>query len=126
LKNMFAAIGLDTATETYQALCVPWAPPGGGPPTPIHLNILKPFIARQIELAAPEHLIIMGNVAAKHLVDPKQMILKLRGQTFDRSFGQWSGSAWVMHEPSYLRDQPSAKRATWLDLRALKNQLTPT
>lgn len=124
LKNMMAAIGLDSQTQTYQALCVPWAPPGGGPPTPIHLSILKPFVMRQIELAAPRHLLIMGNIAAKHLVDPKQMILRLRGQKFDVSFGQWNGSALIMHEPSYLRDQPSAKRATWHDLLALKKQLT--
>ena len=64
LKNMFAAIDLDSTTQTYQALCVPWAPPGGGPPTPIHLSILKPFITRQIELADPKHLIIMCIVAA--------------------------------------------------------------
>ncbi|MEL6201371.1 MAG: uracil-DNA glycosylase [Pseudomonadota bacterium] len=125
LKNMFAAIDLDIVDQTYQALCVPWAPPGGGPPTPIHLNILKPFIIRQIELAAPKHLIIMGNVAAKHLIDPKRMILKLRGQNFDLSFGDWNGIALVMHEPSYLREQPSAKRVTWHDLLAFKKQLTP-
>ncbi|MEO0545161.1 MAG: uracil-DNA glycosylase [Pseudomonadota bacterium] len=124
LKNMFAAIDVDVEKQAYMALCVPWAPPGGGPPTPIHLNILRPFIARQIELANPQHLVILGNVAAKHLVDPNQMILKMRGNYFDLSFGTWKKPAMVMHEPAYLREQPSAKRVTWHDLLGFKKQLT--
>ncbi|MEL6920604.1 MAG: uracil-DNA glycosylase [Pseudomonadota bacterium] len=124
LKNMLSAIGIDAGTQTYHGLCVPWAPPGGGPPTPLHLNIMRSFLERQIELAKPDVLIVMGNVAARHLLDQKQTVLKLRGQWFDATIGGWNGATTVMHEPSYLREQPAAKRATWLDLLALKNRLT--
>ncbi|MEM1375930.1 MAG: uracil-DNA glycosylase [Pseudomonadota bacterium] len=124
LKNMFAAIGIDAATQTYQGLSVPWAPPGGGPPTPLHLNVMRPFIVRQIELARPEILVVMGNVAARHLVDDRSTVLKMRGQWTDMQIDGWSGPTTVMHDPNHLRENPNAKRATWLDLLALKKRLT--
>ncbi|MEN0000514.1 MAG: uracil-DNA glycosylase family protein [Pseudomonadota bacterium] len=124
LTNMFNAIGVDLKQDTYQGLCVPWAPPGGGPPTPLHLRTMRPFIERQIELKTPSVLVVLGNVAAQHLLDPKQTILKLRGQWFDFRAGDLATKAFAMHEPAYLRQHASAKRTTWHDLLALKKQLT--
>ena len=52
LDRMLAAIGLDRS-QVYIANVVPWRPPGNRTPTPQEIAICKPFIARQIELAAP-------------------------------------------------------------------------
>ncbi|MEO1746405.1 MAG: uracil-DNA glycosylase [Pseudomonadota bacterium] len=125
LRNMFAAIGIDAATQTYQAMCVPWAPPGGGPPTPLHLKLCAPFIARQIALARPKCLVLLGNVAARHMLsETKRTILQLRGQWLARDFGSGETTILVMHDPDFLRRQPSAKRQTWFDLLALQKRLT--
>ena len=89
LDRMFAAIGLsrrspDAESALYITNTVPWRPPGNREPTPEELAMLKPFLMRHIELAQPDVLVAMGNVACDALLG-RRGILKLRGT--------WAGAA---------------------------------
>lgn len=121
LEKMLGAIGLSRHEDVYHGFCVPWSPPGGSAPTPIHLEICAPFLAKQIELAAPEFIIVMGNVAARHVFQSRQTVVQLRGKwTTLPNFGI---AAMAMFDPAMLRAQPRMKRGAWMDLLAIKSKL---
>jgi len=124
LDQMFAAIGLtraspDPAASIYITNTVPWRPPGNREPTPEELAILRPFLLRHIELAAPQVLVLVGNVACDALLG-RRGILRLRGH--------WTQAqalpAMPMTHPAYLLRNPAAKREAWADLLSIKARLT--
>lgn len=121
LEKMLHAIGLSRHEDAYYGFCVPWSPPGGSAPTPLHLDICAPFIARQIELARPKFVVLMGNVAARQVFQTRQTINQVRGQwTKLPNFGL---EAVAINDPAMLRREPRMKRAAWLDLLAIKSKL---
>lgn len=120
LDRMFAAIGLgrsnpDPSHALYITNTVPWRPPGNREPTAAELALLRPFLQRHIELADPDVLVLMGNVACEALLGQRG-ILKLRG-TWAEVMGR---PALAMLHPAYLLRNPEAKREAWADLLALK------
>lgn len=123
LDQMFAAIGLsrtssDPKDSLYITNTVPWRPPANREPTPDELAMLRPFLLRHIELAAPEVLVLVGNVACAALLG-KRGITKLRGH-----WTQAQGlPALPMTHPAYLLRSPEAKREAWADLLSLKARL---
>ncbi len=123
LDKMLGSIGLDRERDSYAGFCVPWAVPGGEPPTPLHLRICAPFIARQIELAGPRIVVALGNVAARDLMAASKPITRLRGTWVERAFGNRTMQVTALYDPAFLRAQPRMKRHAWLDLLALKARL---
>lgn len=125
LDLMFAAIGLsrtspDPAGALYITNTVPWRPPGNREPTRDELAMLRPFLLRHIELAQPDLLIPMGNVACEALLGQRG-ILRLRG-TWTEALGR---PALPMLHPAYLLRTPAAKREAWADLLSLQARLRP-
>lgn len=123
LDQMFGAIGLsrnspDPAASIYITNTVPWRPPGNREPSPDELAMLRPFLIRHIELAAPQMLVLVGNVACDALLG-KRGILRLRGN--------WTQArdlpAMPMTHPAYLLRNPAAKREAWADLLEIKARL---
>lgn len=117
LDNMFAAIGLETATKTYMTAAFPW-PAGLEMPTAKDIAMLKPFLERHIALANPDVVVLMGST-------PCQMLLGQGGLT--RLRGTWSEvmgrPVIVLNHPSQLLRNPSLKKDAWADLLALKAKL---
>ncbi|KAA2244301.1 uracil-DNA glycosylase [Salinarimonas soli] len=122
LDRMLAAIGLDR-TGVYIANIVPWRPPGNRTPTPQEVAICRPFIERQIELAAPDILICLGGPAAQALLGVKEGITKTRGRWFTYQAGGREIRALATLHPAYLLRQPLNKRYAWRDFRALRKAL---
>jgi uracil-DNA glycosylase len=123
LDRMLAAIGLDRS-QVYIANVVPWRPPGNRTPTPQEIAICKPFITRQIELAAPEVLVCLGGPATQNLLNIKDGILRTRGRWFDyrTEDGRDIRALPTLH-PAYLLRQPLQKRLGWRDFALLKRFL---
>lgn len=126
LDQMFAAIGLarnSPAPETalYITNTVPWRPLGNREPTGEELAMLHPFLARHVELAAPDLLVLMGNVACQSVLG-RRGILGLRG-TWTEALGR---PVLPMLHPAYLLRTPEAKREAWADLLSLKARLKDT
>jgi len=128
LDKMFAAIGLsrtspDAEAAFYITNVLPWRPPGNRDPEPAEIAQMLPFLARHVELADPDLIVLMGNAACAAALN-KRGILRLRGH-WAEAFGR---PALPMTHPAYLLRQPHAKREAWadlLDLRARLNALAP-
>jgi len=122
LDRMLKAVGLDRS-QVYIANIVPWRPPGNRTPTPQEVAICRPFIERQIELAAPEFLVCLGGSAAEALLGTKGGILKNRGGWFPYRAGDREIRALATLHPAYLLRQPLQKRLAWRDFLALRRAL---
>ncbi|MGN6534482.1 MAG: uracil-DNA glycosylase, partial [Mesorhizobium sp.] len=106
LNRMLAAIGLDRNTA-YIANVIPWRPPGNRTPTPHETEICRPFIERQIELAAPKVLVTLGNPSTKALLDTQVGIMRLRGNWQEhRTAGGGAIPAMPTLHPAYLLRNP--------------------
>jgi len=123
LDRMLAAIGLDrhasqAAGAVYITNMLPWRPPQNRTPTSDELAMFRPFVARHVEIAAPQVLVLMGNPAC-------QGMLGQRGIT--RLRGQWTQACGLpclpMFHPAYLLRNPAAKREAWADLLELTARL---
>lgn len=124
LDRMLAAIGLDRGSvdpsqAVYISNVLPWRPPQNRTPTPEEIAMLAPFACRHVELAAPEVLVLMGNVACQGMLGRKG-ITRLRGM-WDEAVGR---PCLPMFHPAYLLRNPAAKREAWADLLSLKARLS--
>jgi len=122
LDKMLAAIGLDR-TKVYIANVAPWRPPGNRTPTPQELALCLPFVRRQIELVAPDLLVLLGASAAQTLLGEREGIMRLRGHWRDYLCENRTIRALPMLHPAYLLRAPLAKAQAWRDLRALKKAI---
>jgi DNA polymerase len=122
LDRMLAAIGYDR-TSAYVANVIPWRPPGNRTPTPQETEICLPFVRRQIELADPDLLVLLGGAAVQSVLGRKEGILKLRGRAFDYDTGRRTVKAFATLHPAYLLRSPLQKRLAWRDFRAIRREL---
>ena len=123
LDRMFAAIGLirespDLERALYITNVMPWRPPGNRDPSPEEVAMMRPFVERHIELAAPEVIVLMGNVPCSALLGAKG-ILRLRG-IWTEALGR---PVMPMTHPAYLLRNPAAKREAWADLLEIRARL---
>jgi len=119
LDRMLGAIGLSRAGgSVYIANVLPWRPPQNRDPQPEEIDMMRPFMARHVALAAPEVVVLMGDISCAAGLG-KTGITKLRGH-WDEAYGV---PALPMFHPAYLLRHPAAKRAAWADLLALQARL---
>ncbi|NNK16187.1 MAG: uracil-DNA glycosylase [Sulfitobacter sp.] len=121
LDKMLAAINMGRADEqapVYITNVLPWRPPQNRDPKPDEIAMMKPFLLRHIELAAPEVLVIVGNWSCQALLG-KRGITRLRG-IWTEAAGR---PAIPMFHPAYLLRSPEFKREAWADLLSLQAKL---
>lgn len=123
LDRMLAGIGLDRAGLLVTNV-VPWRPPGNRPPSPREADICRPFVERQIALAEPERLLILGNFAARFLFRASETIHQLRGEWREVAVAGRSIPAFATLHPQDLVSAPISKRLAWQDLLAFRAGLT--
>lgn len=122
LDRMLEAIGL-SENDVYITNTVYWRPPGNRTPTPEEVEACAPFLARQIELNAPDVLVLLGNAAAKSLLGVSEGIMRLRGKWLTYASGGRDIATLATLHPAYLLRNPEAKRLAWRDMLALKERL---
>ena len=94
-------------------------PPQNRTPTIEEAKTCKPFLLREIAVAQPEVIVVLGNTAMKNLLDVKEGITKLRGQFMD-----YKGiKVMPTFHPAYLLRDPSKKRETWEDMKKVRDYL---
>ena len=125
LDRMLGAIGLGE-DDVYITNTVYWRPPGNRTPTPEEVEACAPFLARQIELNAPDVLVLLGNAAAQSLLGLNEGIMRLRGKWLIYASGDREIAALATLHPAYLLRNPEAKRLAWRDMLALKERLEQT
>jgi uracil-DNA glycosylase family 4 len=125
LDRMMEAIGLRRAENFYLANTVYWRPPGNRSPTQAETAACLPFIQRQIELAGPKILVLVGGAAAKTLLNRPDGITRLRGRRFEYETQGLGGPipALATYHPAFLLRQPSQKREAWQDILTLREMI---
>jgi DNA polymerase len=122
LDKMLAAIGLSEA-DVHITNIVYWRPPGNRTPTPQEAQVCGPFLERQVELVAPDLVLLLGGVAANHILGATEGIMRVRGKWREVTLGERKVRAIATLHPAYLLRTPTAKRLTWRDLLAVKAAL---
>jgi DNA polymerase len=123
LERMLAAIGLERSAIMIGNV-VPWRPPGNRPPTQAEMDICRPFIERQIALAEPKHLLLLGNFTARFFFGGTGTIHTLRGQWRDVAAGHLILPALASLHPQELLNAPASKSLAWQDLLAFQTKIT--
>ena len=94
-------------------------PPGNRAPMPDEAATCKPFLEREISVAQPEVIVVLGNTAMKNLLDTREGITRARGR-----FHEYKGiKVMPTFHPAYLLRDPSKKRETWEDLKKVRDYL---
>jgi uracil-DNA glycosylase family 4 len=122
LDKMMAAIGLDR-TSAYIINVMAWRPPDNRNPDPGEVAMCIPFLRRHIELAEPKIMIMLGAVAARHVLGLNDGIMKLRGRWLEYRIGTEMIPVLPTLHPAYLLRQPAHKKLAWRDLQALADRL---
>jgi DNA polymerase len=122
LDKMLAAIQLGEK-DVHITNIVYWRPPGNRTPTPQEAQVCRPFLERQVELVAPEVIVLLGGAAAKHILDVAEGIMRVRGKWREIEIGAHKARVIATLHPAYLLRTPAAKRLAWRDLLTVKTSL---
>ena len=123
LDKMLASIALDRKTNAYITNVINWRPPDNRDPTPEEAGACLPFLRRHIELAQPGLIILLGAVAARHVVGINEGIMKLRGRWLEYRVGDRMVPLMPTLHPAYLLRQPAHKKLAWRDLQAVRERM---
>jgi uracil-DNA glycosylase family 4 len=94
-------------------------PPGNRQPTTEEAKTCKPFLLREIAIARPDVIVVLGNTAMHNLLDTKVGITRVRGQ-----FQDYKGiKVMPTFHPAYLLRDPSKKREVWDDMKKVRDYL---
>jgi uracil-DNA glycosylase len=119
LERMLSAIGL-SRTSVLLGNVIPWRPPGNRMPSQAEIDICRPFIERQIALAEPKALLLLGNFPAKFFLGGSGTIHTMRGEWRSASCGTMTIPALATFHPQELLAAPANKALAWQDLLAFK------
>ncbi|WP_421580362.1 uracil-DNA glycosylase [Shinella sp. M31] len=119
LDRMLTGIGL-ARDDLLITNIVPWRPPGNRPPSQREADICRPFIERQIALAEPNQLLVLGNFAARFLFRSNDTIHQLRGDWREIEISGRKVPAFATLHPQDLATAPISKRLAWQDLLAFR------
>jgi DNA polymerase len=119
LDAVLGAIGRDRSS-TYLATVAARRPDGGRidpAALPEHLRIAR----RHIALAAPKALLLLGDAAARAMLDLPLAVA--RGRTHALRVENITVNAVVTFSPQMLLERPARKADCWADLRRLLEEL---
>lgn len=122
LDKMMASIELDRSTA-YITNVLNWRPPQNRDPSPEEAAMCLPFLRRHIELVNPGIIILLGAVAARHVLGFSEGIMKLRGRWLEYRVGDVMIPVMATLHPAYLLRQPSHKKLAWRDLQAAEKKM---
>ncbi len=112
LTRIIEAIGL-SRDKVYIANICKCRPPENRTPLPEEAAACFPHLRKQIEIVQPKIIVVLGNLAARTMLQTAEGITKLRGR-----FQEWNGiQVMPTFHPSYLLRNPGAKLKVWNDMR---------
>lgn len=115
MERMLAAIGLSRQTVLMTNV-IPWRPPGNRMPSQAELDICRPFIERQVALAEPKALLLLGNFPARFFLGGNETIHTMRGEWRSASIAGMDIPALATFHPQELLAAPANKALAWQDL----------
>jgi DNA polymerase len=118
LDRIIEACGLKRS-EVYILNVLKCRPPGNRNPAPDEAANCRGFLERQLELVDPEFVCCLGAVAAQNFLETADPIGRLRGKVHEHR----GRRVVCTYHPAYLLRNPSAKKATWDDMKLLMRQM---
>lgn len=125
LDRMLGAISL-SRDKAMLTTAIAWRPPGDRSPTRAEAEICRPFIERQIALAAPRTVLLLGNFTARFFLNSNGTIHSQRGQWHKLAAGDHTTAALATFHPHDLLTAPATKALAWRDLLAFHQHLQQT
>jgi uracil-DNA glycosylase len=122
LDRMLAAIGL-SRDGVLLTNVIPWRPPGNRMPSQAEMEICRPFIERQIALAQPRHLLLLGNFPARLFFGGSGTIHTMRGEWRNASAGDLELPGLATFHPQELLAVPANKTLAWRDLLTFQTRI---
>ncbi len=123
LDKMLASIDLDRTRNCYITNVINWRPPDNRDPSPEEAAICLPFLRRHIELANPGLIVLLGAVAARHVMGLTEGIMKMRGRWLEYRVADTMVPVMPTLHPAYLLRQPAHKKLAWRDLQAVATRM---
>ncbi|MGO7662344.1 uracil-DNA glycosylase family protein [Rhizobium ruizarguesonis] len=120
--KMLTAIGLNRSAILLTQV-IPWRPPGNRAPSAAEMDICRPFIERQIALAEPKAILLLGNFSARFFFGENDTIHGLRGRWKEIAVADCVIPAIASLHPQDLLTAPVNKRLAWNDLLAFQAKL---
>lgn len=108
-----------TRDEVYIANIIKCRPPGNRDPRPDEVTACRGYLERQIDLIAPQVIVLLGRVAAQTLLGNDLPLGRMRGQWY-RVRGVETR---VTYHPAALLRNASYKRPTWEDMQVVRDRL---
>ncbi|HRZ79465.1 MAG TPA: uracil-DNA glycosylase [bacterium] len=105
--------------SVYIANVVKCRPPSNRDPLPDEAAACIGYLKKQIEIINPKVIVLLGKVAAKHLLGLETTITKARESTY--SYGDIK--VFVTYHPSALLRNENYKRPVWEDIKKVMNYL---
>ena len=113
LDKILEAGGFSRRTNAYIANIVKCRPPSNRAPLPEEREACLPWLQKQIILAEPKILILLGATALQALVDPNARIGNSRGK-----WTKYQGiPAMPTYHPAALLRNPKLKAEVWADMK---------
>lgn len=122
LDRMLAAIGLSRDGVLLTNI-IPWRPPGNRMPSQAELDICRPFIERQVALAEPRMLLLLGNFPARFFLGEGGTIHTMRGEWRTANPAGRESAALATFHPQELLAAPGNKALAWQDLLTFKSRI---
>ena len=123
LDKMLASIDLDRSRNCYITNVINWRPPDNRDPSPEEAAVCLPFLRRHIELADPALIVLLGAVAARHVMGATEGIMRTRGRWMEYRVGNAMVPVMPTLHPAYLLRQPAHKKLAWRDLQAVATRM---
>jgi len=123
LDKMMASIDLDRGRNCYITNVINWRPPDNRDPSPEEAAICLPFLRRHIELPNPGIIVLLGAVAARHVMGVTEGIMRTRGRWLEYRVGEAMVPVMPTLHPAYLLRQPAHKKLAWRDLQAVASRM---
>jgi len=115
LDKILAACGFTREEHVFISNIVKCRPPDNRVPTPQEAAVCMPWLLKQIELANPKILILLGATALKYMIGPELRITREHGNWIN-----WQNRlAMPVYHPAALLRDPSLKRDTWEDFKKI-------
>ena len=118
LNKMIEAMGYQRQ-DVYICNVVKCRPPGNRNPELDEIEACEPFLKKQLAALRPRVIVTLGKFAAQCLLRDDTPISRLRG-----NFRTYEGVQLMpTFHPAYLLRDPSKKKETWEDLKAVMGAL---
>ncbi len=117
LDAMLAAVGKRRGAGVFITNVVKCRPPGNRNPEPEEIAACRPWLERQLALAAPRLVLAVGKFAAQTALGREDTVAGLRARGGPCALPGSTAPVAVTYHPSYLLRTPLDKAKAWEDLQ---------